>query len=181
MPVDSRYYFLSSLPMLRFGDKAPMSWDSFVEYAQERVPSSDLELLTAISNGEYKGNRFLREFKEFCDTANNAVNVRRKVALGKDAVVSSQEDFDTAKFGNAVMATKNPLDAELLIMKYKFDYLEKKLAFKAFSQDVVLGYALELRILLRKDLFNVENGNAEYQKLFGKVKEEINVEKVVAE
>ena len=75
------------------------------------------------------------------------------------------------------MSAKNPLDAELLIMKFRFDYLEKAMAFKAFNQDVVLGYALQLRILIRKDLFDVDLGNAQYQKLFDKVREEINVEK----
>lgn len=177
MPVDSRYYFLSSLPMLRFGDKAPLTWEEFMQTAQSCVGASDMKLLSRIEQGDYSGCHFLKEWKRFCDKTTSAVNARRRVALGKDDVFSNEEDYEISKFGNAVMSAKNPLDAELLIMKFGFDYLEKATAFKAFNQDVVLGYALQLRILIRKDLFDVDLGNAQYQKLFDKVREEINVEK----
>lgn len=177
MPVDSRYYFLSSLPMLRFGDKAPLSWDAFMDMARGSVGSLDMKLLVEVEQGVYSGCRFLRDWQRFCDKADCAVNSRRSVALGKADSLSQDEEYDFAKFANAVMAAKNPLDAELLMMKFRFDYLEKAVSSKAFSQDVVLAYALELRILLRKDLFNVDLGNTQYRKLFDKVCEEINVEK----
>ena len=74
------------------------------------------------------------------------------------------------------MNSKNPLEAELAILKYKYDYLEDKLANQVFSQEVILGYALKLKLLLRKDLFTVEAGNAQYGILFDRVKEEINVD-----
>jgi len=174
MPTESRYYFLSSLPMLRFSDKAPLDWDTFMQNANERVPSSDMKLLNAISCGDFSGSHFLREWKKFNDEADRAINARRCVALGKACAFVNEEDFDTSKFANAVMNAKNPLEAELAILKYKYGYLEQKLAFKAFSQDVVIGYALELRLLLRKDKFTVEAGNEQYRMLFEKVQKEVS-------
>lgn len=163
--------------MLRFADKAPMGWEEFMQAAQGRVGSSDMKLLCRIEKGDYTGCAFLKEWKRFCDKADSAVNARRRVTLGKDDAFSNEEDFELAKFGDSVMSAKNPLDAELLIMKFKFDYLDRAMFIKAFSQDCVLGYALQLRILIRKDLFDVDFGNAQYTKLFDKVREEINVEK----
>ena len=174
MPTESRYYFLSSLPMLRFGEKAPLDWDSFMQCANERIPSSDMKLLKAIANGDYSGSHFLREWKKFSDAVDNSINARRRVALGKADSFVSEDDFDVAKFANAVMNAKNPLDAELAILRFKYSYLEQKLAFKAFSQDVVVGYALELRLLLRNDKFTVDAGNEQYRMLFEKVQKEVS-------
>jgi hypothetical protein len=176
MPTNSRYYFLPSLPMLKFNAKAPFDWDTFVEYATDRVSAGDLKLIKKIGKGDFTGNGFLKEWKKFSDTADKAINERRKVNLGKIAQSNLEMDFDSAKLVNSVMNAKNPLDAEMAILKYKYDYLEEKLANQAFSKDVVLGYALELKLILRKDLFTVEAGNEQYGILFDRVKEEINVD-----
>lgn len=178
MPADSRYYFLPSLPMLKFNANAPFDWDTFVEYATDRVSAGDMKLIKKIEKDDYTGNGFLKEWKEFSDTADRAINDKRRANLGKIDEYHTEADFNLAKFVNSVMNTKNPLEAELAILKYKYDYLEDKLANKVFSQDVVLGYALKLKLLLRKDLFTVEAGNAQYGILFDRIKEEINDNKI---
>ena len=178
MPTNSRYYFLPSLPMLKFNAKAPFDWNTFIEeYAKDRVSAGDMKLLKKIEKGDFTGNSFLKEWKKFSDTADKAINEKRKANLGKIDEYHAEADFDLAKFVNSVMNAKNPLEAELAILKFKYDYLEEKLANQVFSRDVVLGYALKLKLLLRKDLFTVEAGNAQYGILFDRVKEEINVDK----
>ena len=178
MPTNSRYYFLPSLPMLKFNAKAPFDWNTFIEeYAKDRVSAGDMKLLKKIEKGDFTGNSFLKEWKKFSDTADKAINEKRKANLGKIDEYQTERDFNLAKFVNTVMNAKNPLEAELAILKFKYDYLEEKLANQVFSRDVVLGYALKLKLLLRKDLFTVEAGNAQYGILFDRVKEEINVDK----
>ena len=178
MPTNSRYYFLPSLPMLRFNAKAPFDWNTFIEeYAKDRVSAGDMKLLKKIEKGDYTGNGFLKEWKKFSDTADKAINEKRKSNLGKIDEYHAEADFDLAKFVNTVMNAKNPLEAELAILKFKYDYLDAKLANQVFTRDVVLGYALKLKLLLRKDLFTVEAGNVQYEILFDRVKEEINVDK----
>ena len=176
MPTNSRYYFLPSLPMLKFNAKAPFDWDTFVEYATDRVSATDMKLIQKIGKGDYTGNGFLKEWKKFSDTADKAINEKRKANLGKIDEYQTERDFNLAKFVNTVMNAKNPLEAELAILKYKYDYLDEKLANQVFNRDVVLGYALKLKLLLRKDLFTVEAGNEQYGILFDRVKEEINVD-----
>ncbi len=178
MPTNSRYYFLASLPMLKFNAKAPFDWDTFMDYAQDNVSAGDYKLLEGISKNDFSGCGFLRDWKSFSDLADKAINEKRKANLGLIDTYCPENDFDLSKYVNAVMNAKNPLEAELVILKYKYDYLEEKTAFEAFSRDVVLGYALKLKLLLRKDLFTVEAGNAQYGILFDKVKEEINDNKI---
>ena len=178
MPTNSRYYFLPSLPMLKFNAKAPFDWNTFIEeYAKDRVSAGDMKLLKKIEKGDFTGNSFLKEWKKFSDTADKAINEKRKANLGKIDEYQTERDFNLAKFVNTVMNAKNPLEAELAILKYKYDYLDEKLANQVFNRDVVLGYALKLKLLLRKDLFTVEAGNEQYGILFDRVKEEINVDK----
>ncbi len=176
MPTDSRYYFLPSLPMLRFNAKAPFDWNTFVEYSEDKVSAGDFALIKKIEKGDFTGNSFLKQWKKFCDTTDKAINEKRKVNLGKLSQSNTELDFDTAKLVNTVMNAKNPLDAEMAILKYKYNYLEEKLANQAFSQEAVLGYALKLKLILRKDLFTAEAGNEQYKILFDRVKEEINVD-----
>ena len=177
MPTNSRYYFLPSLPMLKFNAKAPFDWNTFVEYASDKVSAQDFKLIKKIEKGDFTGNKFLKEWKKFSDTADKAINEKRKLNLGKIDEYHAEADFDLAKFVNTVMNAKNPLEAELAILKFKYDYLDAKLANQVFTRDVVLGYALKLKLLLRKDLFTVEAGNVQYEILFDRVKEEINVDK----
>lgn len=178
MPTNSRYYFLASLPMLKFNAKAPLDWDTFMEYAQDGVSAGDYKLLEGISKNDFSGCGFLRDWKKFSDSADRAINDKRRANLGLSDTYYPENDFDLSKYVNAVMNAKNPLEAEFVILKYKYDYLEAKTVFEAFSRDVVLGYALKLELLLRKDLFTVEAGNAQYGILFDRVKEEISVDKV---
>lgn len=178
MPTNSRYYFLASLPMLKFNAKAPVDWDTFMSYAKDGVSASDYKLLEGISKNDFSGCSLLKNWKKFSDSADKAINEKRKANLGLSDTYYPENDFVLFKYVNAVMNAKNPLDAEFVILKYKFDYLEEKTVFEAFSRDVVLGYALKLKLLLRKDLFTVEAGNAQYGILFDRVKEEINDNKI---
>lgn len=177
MPTNSRYYFLASLPMLKFNAKAPFDWETFMDYAQDGVSKSDYKLIEGISKNDFSGCGFLRDWKKFTDSVDRAINEKRRANLGLCDTYYPENDYSLSKYVSTVMNAKNPLEAELLMLKYKYEYLEEKLAFEAFSRDVVLGYALKLKLLLRKDLFTVEAGNVQYGILFDRVKEEINVEK----
>ena len=58
-------------------------------------------------------------------------------------------------------------------MRYRYDWLEKEKGLEPFSEKALLTYALQLRILLRKDLFTVESGNSEYRRLFDNLQKQI--------
>ncbi len=175
--MPSRYYFLSSLPMLRFTDPAPMKWERFLEEAKGNISESDYKLLCGIPEGKDGGNGFLKKWASLNAKLDDAINAQRKQLLGRptDGGVVFRE-FEIEQVARAAMTAKNPLEAEIVLMQFKYSFLEKEKGFEPFSEAALLTYALQLRILLRKDLFTAERGNSEYRKLFGILQKEMKME-----
>ena len=175
--MPSRYYFLSSLPMLRFTDSAPLTWERFMSEALGNVSDSDYSLLTLIPEGKDGGNAFLKKCFAMDASLNAAVCARRKQLLGReDNGGMVLREVEVERVANEAMNAKNPLEAELLLMKFRFNYLEEIKGLEPFTQSALLAYALQLRMLLRKDSFTVEHGNAEFTKLFDQLQKELNME-----
>ncbi|MBO4394512.1 MAG: hypothetical protein J5800_09230 [Spirochaetales bacterium] len=175
--MPSRYYFLSSLPMLRFQDHAPLTWDRFMFVAKGNITESDYRLLCAIPEGKDCGNQFLKQWAAFNTKLDDAVNAQRRQKLGRQEEGGvAMREFSFENVASSAINAKNPLEAELILMRSRFDFLEEKKGFEPFSESALLSYALQLRILLRKDMFTVESGNEEYGKLFEVIQNEITMD-----
>lgn len=175
--MPSRYYFLSSLPMLRYHEPAPLTWENFLSQALGNISNSDYKLLCLIPEGKDGGNSFLRKWYAVSAKLADAVNAQRKVNLGRDDVGPVVlREYDIERVATAAMNAKNPLEAEFVLMKFGYDYLESAKGLEPFSENALLAYALQLRILLRKDGFSAEKGNEQYKKLFGIIQKEMNME-----
>ncbi|MFC2821708.1 MAG: hypothetical protein ACTTJW_03025 [Sphaerochaeta sp.] len=175
--MSSRYYFLSSLPMLRYSEPAPISWEYFLKAAEGNIDGSEYRLLCGIPKNKDCGNGFLKNWNALNAELNASINSRRNRNLGKPsenfAVFSF---FDTERLTNAAMDANNPLDAEMLLLKFRYDYLETAKGYEPFTKTALLVYALQLRILIRKDSFTSKAGNHEFQKLFGILRKEITTD-----
>ena len=172
--MPSRYYFLASLPMLRFQDHAPISWEDFLSEAKGNISDTDYALLCNLDGGLDCGNAFLRSWNSMNRGLDGAVNDQRKAALGRDDSSGvAFRDLDVEQAGSAAFSAKNPLEAELILLKFRYDWLDREKGFEPFSEKALLAYALQLRILLRKDLFTVESGNQEFTKVFDKLQKDI--------
>ncbi len=172
--MPSRYYFLSSLPMLRFQDGAPITWEAFMSQAHGNVSDSDYRLLCCIASGQDTSNGFLKSWKEMNRELDDSVNRERRRNLNREETGGTVfRELCVEQVTNAAMAAKNPLEAEMVLMRYRYDWLEKEKGLEPFSEKALLAYALQLRILLRKGLFTVESGNSEYRKLFDNLQKQI--------
>ncbi len=173
--MPSRNYFLSSLPMLKFKDHAPITWEQFLDQAKGNVSDSDYGMLKCIERDEDGGSAFLKDWKAMNAKLDFAINLQRRRNLGRpesSGVVFGE--FETDKAAAAAMNAKNPLEAEESLMRFRYDYLESAKGFDPFSEAAFLAYALQLRILIRKDLFSSKAGNAEFERLFGIIQKEID-------
>ena len=175
--MPSRYYFLSSLPMLRYDEPAPLTWERFLSDALGNISNSDYGLLIQIAQGKDGGNGFLKKWYAVNAKLADAVNAHRKVNLGRDDVGPVVlREYEVERVATAAMNAKNPLEAEFILMKFGYDFLESAKGLEPFSENALLAYALQLRILLRKDSFTAEKGNKQYEKLFGIIQNEMNME-----
>lgn len=175
--MGSRYYFLSSMSMLRFSDKAPMTWDAFLSQARGNVSESEYEALCSIDDRSYSSNRFLGQWNELNGKLDEAVNVQRRLNLHREEKASSVfVDYEITKTANAALNAKNPLEAEMILMRFRYDWLEQQKGLDPFSEAALIAYALQLRILIRKDLFTVEAGNEQFSSMFDSIQNELNLE-----
>lgn len=175
--MPSRYYFLSSLPMLRFSDGAPLTWDAFLYQAKGNISDADYALLENLDCEEPK-NAFLKKWKAFNEQLSGAVNARRRSLLGRPRKTGDGESlpFEVEKVASQAMGAKDPLEAETVLMQCRYQFLEEQIGSDMFSRTALLAYALQLKILLRKDLFSREAGNAEYQRMFSVLQKEMKME-----
>ena len=165
--------------MLRYSANAPISWDAFMSSARGAVSASDYKLLEAVSTGSYEGisDPFLRKWADMNASVSEAVNAQRRQKLGRPSEGGAVFlGYGEEKISNAVINAKNPLEAEMLLLAYQYEWLETEKGYDPFTKAAMLAYALELRILIRKDLFTVEKGNGEYKRLFDIVQRDIRME-----
>ena len=64
------------------------------------------------------------------------------------------------------MQTENPLESELLLMRFQWEKAEELLSTRVFDREVLFTYAIQLALLERKALFTPLEGNAEFKRLF---------------
>ena len=175
--MSSRYYFLSSMSMLRFSDKAPISWESFLNQAKGNVSESEYEALCSIDDRTESSNKFLSEWNELNRKLDEAVNVGRRKNLNREEKASAVfVDYEISKTANAALNAKDPLEAEMVLMRFRYDWLEAQKGLDPFSEAALYAYALQLRILIRKDLFTVEAGNEQFSSMFDSIQKELDME-----
>jgi hypothetical protein len=71
----------------------------------------------------------------------------------------------------ALAAAENPLEAEILLDRDRWNAIERFQGIPVFSRDAVYAYLLKLLILERRALFKTEAGFAEYKSLYASILE----------
>jgi hypothetical protein len=79
--------------------------------------------------------------------------------------------LDAASGAQQALAVENPLEAEALLDRARWNAIEQFQGIPAFSRDVVYAYLLKLLILERRASFKVETGFAEYKSLYASILE----------
>ncbi|MCK9574272.1 MAG: DUF2764 domain-containing protein [Candidatus Omnitrophica bacterium] len=172
-------YFISSLPFLQFGMKAPLEFKRFLELASDSIPKSELTILENCADiieepQKYKYNKknivkIWRDF-EFM-LRNELVKVRAK-RLHKDAVSFLRSGLDAGPlFAHAIgeiARQPHPLEAERLLDMLRWNKLDELCFGHYFDIEFLFVYAQKLLILERWD--NIRS--AQKQKLLNSVLEE---------
>jgi hypothetical protein len=169
--VASYYYLVASLPMLRFEQDPPMSMEKFLSVCREFASSRDYMLIESVIGQaeEPKSSSYTKKWEEFNDLFRSSLSKQRLIQLKRgqyetDSFRATRDDVDgTVK---EAMQAANPLDAEILLMKKTWEEASSLSQGKVFEVEVLLTYAIQLQILLRKALFSQSEGNAEFRRLF---------------
>ncbi len=172
----SYYYLISSLPTLS-ADECVITYDKFLSMCKSTVNSAVYKQLCSLSLNDmdsFKGCELVRLFGSFYKKFRDELSYQRNVKLGKEAVRSSYADSDTIAYVNSAMNAKNPLEAENLLLKAQFEYADSLCRMHYFDDYVLFAYALKIRLLERKLVFEHDNGLTEFNRLFDGIQKQIN-------
>lgn len=175
----SHYYFAATLPMIHFGEKPHMSLEGFLEDARRLLPAEDfgkiaiaLSPASGASDGEDTFSRWVR----FNHGFRNEMAYHRAAKLGKDPMgyARGSRDADAAVVEAIQQASKaeNPLEAEKILDKVRWSFLDDLGQGHYFDFDFILVYALKLQLLERYQIIGSGRGqeileDLKKEKIFG--------------
>ena len=174
----AEYYLISQLPSLDgLGDNAPLpiTDERFTELCERflgkkalrdmknitRAPTFELENAhSALINSWNDGERNLR--LALCKA--RAEKMHKSFEMPKNDL--PQELLKTAY---AAVEIKNPLDAELFLLRYRLGFLESLRPMDGFSDEYVFYYALKLKLLSRIKGFDAAIGEETYKIIYNSI------------
>ena len=151
--MDKYFYFAAQLPQIGLDQKENIpTRDFFIEEASKWLSKSDLTVLLGIDiNGVVvdSQNKTLKQFQNFEYEIKSEIAKYRK---------STKEDFEykTNLFPMSLIKDGNPLEVELNLLKYRWDYLDENQLGHYSDLTFLIVYYLKLQILWRISSFDKE-------------------------
>lgn len=171
----SIYYLVASLSMLEFGSKPPLSSKEFLNECERLLPAGDYrKIVRAVSDDDEErpgDGDTLRRWKRFSHNFRNEMAWFRAVEANKDPLeylrgerAGEPEVVDA--LAEAVKAP-DPLSAEKILDQMLWKTIDALASQHYFDVDVLITYALKLKILERYQTV----GSTAGEEIFEKIKE----------
>lgn len=168
----SYYYLISSLPDLKTDGEMPFSYDEFLSMCQSNVSESKYEYLKNLTLSSEEGP-LLKEWSVFYKNLMSELNYQRSMNLGRAYLTSYDKDSVVAQVVGTVLAAKNPLEAEKILLDYEFENLDSLVGLHTFDDVYLFGYAIKLKLLERQSCFVQAKGKKEFKRLFDQVQQRV--------
>lgn len=172
------YYTAASLPMLKADTKPEITEQHFLEAIEQGLSDkhiqqvmADLKSLVDQDNlGEMSrsGREFWRREKNL---RNELVKMRAAAKIVDAKSFIQNEEMDPFVVDSAMEAFKaeSPLEAELVLDHIRWKWLDELESGHQFDVDYFTVYYLKLKILLRKEKFEIEQGKENFQTVYKQV------------
>jgi len=165
----SYYYLISSLPMLKSDGSIPMDSKAFLESCKQNVSAATYESLCKLSDPS-NNHPMLKKWAGFYNSLMDELSYQRNLKLGKACSAPSNRDSELVNTIAAVLAAKNPLISEQMLLDLEFKRIDQMIGLHNFDDFFLFGYAIKLSLLERQTVFKQEEGKEEFKALFTGVK-----------
>lgn len=163
------YYFTASLQTLIFGEKAPISVEDFLIDAHRLLAEKDFIQVQAIIEGssQISGSKLFDQWNSFNHQLCNQLVVARAKEVKQDSNKYTRgdvvEESALAALIDQAMKEENPVKAEQLLDRARWQFLDDYTNQSYFDFDIVLAYAIKLTILTRYEAIASEQGREIFQ------------------
>jgi hypothetical protein len=159
--MDKYIYFAAEMPGLKWGSEQLMSEENFLEEAEKWMTPADYASLSETLVNRYEAQNKSGMYNDFLLFENE---VRTELAEYRRAAKEGYE-YKFLHLPMQLIKDGNPLDIELKLMKYRWDWLEER-EFGHYSDlDFFILYYLKLQLLQRVASFKKELGEEAFEKL----------------
>ena len=166
------YYFAASLPMVRWGGPLPLSTEEFCETAKRLMNETDGALIDRLMAGEEDietDNSLAKSWMRFSRDFRNEMAVFRAHQIQRDPkkAVRGYKENEPQLRGiiNEVAKMDNLLDAQKLLDKVSWQFLDGLADGHHFDLEYLICYGLKLKILERFHTIQLPKGKEIYEEL----------------
>lgn len=170
------YYAVASLPLLAYDMEKPFSRDAFLTLCREQLSRGDRRLLAEADldwrPGRKAATAVLAGWWRFDRSLRNELTKLRAARKGEEAekfLQGETELFAAQETARNVFSQESPLQAEELINRAGWSYLDELELGHFFDLEKLIIYYLRLQILERKKSFDREKGEENYQTIYQRV------------
>ena len=172
----SYYYLLSSLPMLKPDSPVPFSYQEFLAMCKNAVSSSRYNQLQDLTPASTEGP-LIAQWATFYTALTKELAYQRKKQLGQKAQPVYPQDEQLSRAVTAAIKEANPLKGEYALLALQFEKVDQLIGTHYFDDYALMGYALKLKLLERKNIFDPQRGRAELERIVDAVQRQITTTK----
>ena len=164
-------YFISSLPLLTYGQPVPLSERDFRAACETGLDgglaASVRQLLDGVPQGDAPASPWVAAWSAKETQVRAAVAKRRAARLGVQPPEASAAVADTRiePAVNAAFEEVNPLRREQALDRLRWQLADEMQGVQPISENVVLAYAVKLRLALRLQSLDATAGRAKFDEL----------------
>ena len=159
--MDKYIYFAAEMPGLKWGSEQLISEENFLEEAEKWMTPADYASLSETFVNRYEAQNKSGMYNDFLLFENE---VRTELAEYRRAAKEGYE-YKFLHLPMQLIKDGNPLDIELKLMKYRWDWLEEREFGHYSDSDFFVLYYLKLQLLQRVASFKKELGEEAFEKL----------------
>lgn len=173
--MGKEYYYLATLlPSLVFGRKTPSPSGSFLELCREHLEPEKYDIIRKIIKSEpfeEPAHRFLDEWLSWDISLRTALARMRtkRLQASKEGIKQGQssgdEEFLFSDLLKRIHNSQNPLSAEIILAKTKWDKIEDMEFCHYFDLEKIIAHALKLKIMERLDSFDQAKGMKKFEEI----------------
>ena len=159
--MDKYIYFAAEMPGLKWGSDQLMSKEDFLDEAGKWMTPTDYASLSETLANRYEAENMSGMYNDFLTFENE---LRTELAEYRRAAKEGYE-YKFLHLPPTLIKDGNPLEIELKLMKYRWDWLEDR-EFGHYSDlDFFVLYYLKLQLLQRVASFKQELGEEAFENL----------------
>lgn len=163
-----RQFLLSSFPSLQFQEPAPLKLEEMLTRCAQQLSEAELEELSSVCSAAPGGSTaFARDWQTAWAGLKDLNNRERMKRLTPDAAgelpaapVQSDERLNAE--GRRAWDAGDPLQREQALLLAQWRWIEERRRAAPYTEDDLLGYALQLKLLEQRDAWNADTGAVQF-------------------